>query len=174
MWFVFLIHPNKVNLTRNGSAGVSASFRCVILVKMYGKSRTKVFISIIRDSEVRMNEFPLFLFPFPRIVFISLCSLFITRFTIMLFHDAISQIFVGISSSPIAVLVQFRARLLISVVRSKGKSSSLLLLLLFLLLSSSSSTMLLLLFLLSLLSPLCRVFTIIYQKQTVFLGYVLL
>jgi hypothetical protein len=174
MWFVFLIHPNKMNLTRNGSAGVSASFRCVILVKMYGYSSMKVFISIIKDSEVRMNEFPLFLFPFLRIVFISLCSLFINRFTIMLFHDGISQIHVGISNSPIAVLVQFRGRLLISVVKSKRKSSLSLLLLLFLLSSSLSTTLLLLLLLLSLLSPLCRVFTIIYQKQIVFLGYVLL
>lgn len=90
MWFVFLIHPNKMNLTRNSSAGVSASFRCVILVKMYGNSPSKVFISIIKDSEVRMNEFLLFSFSFLRIVFISLCSLFINRFTIMLFHDGIS------------------------------------------------------------------------------------
>jgi len=48
MWFVFLIHPNKMNLTHNGSAGVSASFRCLVLVKMYGNSPTKLFISIIR------------------------------------------------------------------------------------------------------------------------------
>jgi len=116
-----------------------------------------------------MNEFPLFSFPFLRIVFISLCSLFINRVTIMLFHNGISEILVGISCSPIAVLVQFRERLLIFVVESKLKSSSSFLLLLLL-----SSSMLLLLLLLSLLSPLCRVLTIICQKQTVFLGYVLL
>jgi len=131
MWFVFLIQPNKMNLTRNGSAGVSASFRSLVLLKMYGNSPTKLFISIIRDSEVRMNEFPLFLFPFLRIVFISLCSSFINRVTVMLFCDGISQILVGISSSPIAVLVQFRGRFLISVVGSKMKSSTSLLLLLF-------------------------------------------
>jgi len=106
MWFVFLIYPNKISFTRNGSAGVSASFRCLVLVKMYGNSPTKLFISIIRDSKVRMNEFPLFSFPFHRIVFISLCSSFINRVTIMLFHDGISEILVGISVSPIAVLVQ--------------------------------------------------------------------
>jgi hypothetical protein len=101
-----LNHPNKMNLTCNGSVGVSASVRCLVLVKMNGNSPTKLFISIIRDSEVRMNEFPLFSFPFLRVVFISLCNLFINRFTIMLFHDGISQILVGISSNPIVVLVQ--------------------------------------------------------------------
>jgi hypothetical protein len=66
-----------------------------------------------------MNEFPLFSFPFLRIVFISWCSLFINKFTIILFHDGINQILVEISKSPIAVLVQFNGRLLISVVESK-------------------------------------------------------
>jgi len=126
-------------------------------VKVYENSPTKLLISIIRDSEVRINDFPLFLFPFLRIVFISLCSLFINRVTIMPFQDGINEILVGISSSPIAVLVQFRGRLLISVVGSKIKSSLSFLLLL-----------------LSLLSPLCRVFKIICQKQTVFLGYIVL
>jgi len=37
----------------------------------------------------------------------------------MLFRDGINQIFVGISRSPMAVLVQFSGRLLISVVGSK-------------------------------------------------------
>jgi hypothetical protein len=66
-----------------------------------------------------MNEFPLFSFPFLKIVFISWCSLFINKLTIMLFREGINQILVGISSNPIAVLVQFSGRLLISVVGSK-------------------------------------------------------
>jgi len=37
----------------------------------------------------------------------------------MLFCDRISQVLVGIDSNPIAVLVQFRGRLLISAVASK-------------------------------------------------------
>ena len=37
----------------------------------------------------------------------------------MLFRDGISQILVGISSSPIIVLVQFSGKLLISVAGSK-------------------------------------------------------
>jgi hypothetical protein len=73
-------------------------------VKMYGNSPTKLFINIRRDSEVRMNEIPLFSFPFLRTVFISLCSLFINRTTIMLFCDGISQILVGVSSSPIVLV----------------------------------------------------------------------
>jgi len=66
-----------------------------------------------------MNEFPLFSFPFLRIVFISWCSLFISNLNIILFREVINQILVGISRSPIAVLVQFSDRLLISVVGSK-------------------------------------------------------
>jgi len=54
-----------------------------------------------------------------RIVFISWCSLFINSLTIILFREGINQILVGINSSPIAVLVQFSGRLLISVVGSK-------------------------------------------------------
>jgi hypothetical protein len=55
---VILIHPNKMNLIHNGSAWVSASVRCLVLVKMYGNNPTKLFIGIIRDSGVRMNGCP--------------------------------------------------------------------------------------------------------------------
>lgn len=34
MWFVFLIHPNSMNLTHSGRASVSVSVRCLVLVKM--------------------------------------------------------------------------------------------------------------------------------------------
>ena len=68
---------------------------------------------------MRINEFPLFSFPFLRIVFISWCSLLISNLTIILFREGINQILVGISSSPIVVLVQFSGGLLISVVGSK-------------------------------------------------------
>jgi len=51
------------------------SVKCLVLVKMYGNNPRKLFVRIIRNSDVRMNEFPLFSFPFLRIVFISWCSL---------------------------------------------------------------------------------------------------
>jgi hypothetical protein len=79
---------------------------------MYGNNPRKLFITIIRNSEVKINEFPLFSFPFLRMVFISWCNLFINKVTIMLLRD-------GISYSPIAVLFQFSGNLLISVVGSK-------------------------------------------------------
>jgi len=119
MWLVFLIHPNSINLTHNGKASVKVSVKCLVLVKMYGNNPRKLFIRIIRNREVKMNEFPLFSFPFLRIVFISWCNLFISRLIIILFRDGINQILVGISSNPIAVLVQFSGSLLISVVGSK-------------------------------------------------------
>jgi hypothetical protein len=56
---------------------------------------------------------------FLRIVFISWCSLFISRVNTILFHDGINQILVGINRIPITVLVQFNDLLLISVVGSK-------------------------------------------------------
>jgi hypothetical protein len=89
---------------------------------MYGNSRRKLFIRIIKNSEVKINEFPLFSFPFLRIVFISWCSLFTSEFTIMLFREGISQILVGINNSPVVVLVQFNGILLISVVGSKSEN----------------------------------------------------
>jgi len=95
------------------------SVKCLVLVKMYGNNPRKLFARIMRNSDVKMNEFPLFSFPFLRIVFISWCSLFISSLTIMLFRDGINQILVGISSKPMAVLVQFNDKLLISVVGSK-------------------------------------------------------
>jgi hypothetical protein len=116
---VFLIHPNNINLIHKGRAKVSVSVRCLVLVKMYGNSPRKLFVRIIRNNDVRMNEFPLFSFPFLIIVFISWCSLFISKLIIILFREGINQILVGISSSPMAVLVQFNGRLLISVVGSK-------------------------------------------------------
>ena len=81
MWFVFLIHPNNINLTHSDkvSVSVSVSVRCLVLVKMYGNSPRKLFIRIISNSDVRMNEFPLFSFSFLRIVFISLCSFFLLK-----------------------------------------------------------------------------------------------
>lgn len=116
---MFLIHPNNINLNHIGKAKVSVRVRCLVLVKMYGNNPRKLFVRIIRNSDVRINEFPLFSFPFLKIVFISWCSLFINSVTIMLFREGTNQILVGISRSPIAVLVQFRDMLLISVVGSK-------------------------------------------------------
>jgi hypothetical protein len=82
---------------------------------MCGTNPKELFVKIMRNTYIRMDEFPLFSFPFLRVVFISWCSLFISKLTIILFHDGINQILVGISSSPIAVLVQFDGRLLIPI-----------------------------------------------------------
>jgi len=38
------------------------SVRCLVLVKMYGNNPKKLFVRIIRNSDVRINEFPLFSF----------------------------------------------------------------------------------------------------------------
>jgi hypothetical protein len=65
IWLV-LIHPNNTNLIHNGRAGVSVSVRCLVLVKIYGNNPRKLFVKIIRNSDVRINEFPLFSFPFLR------------------------------------------------------------------------------------------------------------
>jgi hypothetical protein len=116
---VFLIHPYNINVIYRGSARVSVSVRCLVLVKMYGNNPRKLFARIIRNNDVRMNEFLLFSFPFLKIVFISWCSLFISSVIIMLFRDGINQILVGISKRPMGVLVQFSDKLLISVVGSK-------------------------------------------------------
>ena len=78
---------------------------CLVLVKMYGNNPRKLFVKIVRNNDVRVNEFPLFPFPFLRTVFISWCSLFISKFAIILFHDGINQIVVAISSIAIAVIV---------------------------------------------------------------------
>jgi hypothetical protein len=55
--------------------------------------------------------FPLISFPFLKIDFISWCSLFISKLIIMLLREGINIILVGISSGPMAVLVQFNGRL---------------------------------------------------------------
>jgi hypothetical protein len=71
---------------------------------MYGNSPRKLFVKIIRNNDVKMNEFPLFSFPFLKIVFISWCSLFMSNLIIMLFRDGINQILVVINIRPMAVL----------------------------------------------------------------------
>ena len=82
-------------------------FRCLVLVHMYGNNPRKLFLKIVRNSEVRISEFPLFSFPLLRILFISWCPLFISRLTIVLFRDG-NQFIVGINSNPTAVPVQFK------------------------------------------------------------------
>jgi hypothetical protein len=79
VWLVFLTHPNNINLIHKGRARVSVSVKCLVLVRMYGNSPKKLFVTIIRNGDVRMNGFPLFSFPFLRIVFISWCNLFIVH-----------------------------------------------------------------------------------------------
>ena len=120
IWLVFFIYPNNINRIHIHRASVG----CLVLVKMSENRPKKLFVEIMRNSDVRMNEFPLFSFPFLRIVFISWCSLFINKFTIIQFRDGINQILVGICSSPIAVLDQFNGRLLISVVGSKMENKN--------------------------------------------------
>jgi hypothetical protein len=70
MWLVFLIHQNNINLIRKDRAGVNESVRCLVIVKMYADNRRKLFVRIISNSDISMNEFPLFSFPFLRIAFI--------------------------------------------------------------------------------------------------------
>lgn len=108
-----------MNLTHRGSANVNVSVKCLVLVKMYGNRPRKLFVRIIRNREVKMNEFPLLMLLFLEIVFISWCILFIRILIVMLLRDGISHILVGISINPMIVLVQFNGRLLISVVGSK-------------------------------------------------------
>jgi hypothetical protein len=119
MWFILLVHPNSINLSHKGRASVMVSTKCLVLVKMYGNSPKKLFIRIIVKREMKMNEFPLFFFPLPRIVFISLCSLFNSRFVAMLFRDGMSHILVEMMRIPMIVLVQFIGILMFSVVGSK-------------------------------------------------------
>jgi hypothetical protein len=116
---VFLIHPYNINVIHRVNARVSVSVKCLVLVNMYGNNPRKFFARIIRNSDIRMNEFPLFSFPFLRTVFISWCSLFISNLIIILFRDGINQTLVRISRRPIVVLVQFNDKLLISDVGSK-------------------------------------------------------
>ena len=101
---MFLIRPNNINLIHKGRAKVNVNVKCLVLVKMCGNNPRKLFVRIIRNSDVRMNEFPLFSFPFLRIVFISWYSSLISSLTIILFRGGINQILDGISKSPIAVL----------------------------------------------------------------------
>ena len=64
IWLVFLIHPNNIKLIRSGRAKVNVSVKCLVLVKMHGNSPRKLFVRIIRNNDVKMNEFPFFSIPF--------------------------------------------------------------------------------------------------------------
>jgi hypothetical protein len=41
-WFVFLIHPNNINLIHTGRAKIGVIVRCLVLVKMYGNNPKKL------------------------------------------------------------------------------------------------------------------------------------
>jgi hypothetical protein len=85
-----------MNLIHRGRARVSVSVRCLFLVKIYGNNPTKLFVKIIRNSDVRIDEFPLFSFPFFRIVFISWYSLFISKLTIYCFVMELIRFLLGL------------------------------------------------------------------------------
>jgi hypothetical protein len=54
------------------------SVRCLVLVKMHGNNPRKLSVKMVRNTDdVRIKEFPLFSFPFLRIVFMSWCCLFV-------------------------------------------------------------------------------------------------
>ena len=63
---MILIHQNNINIIHKVRAKVSAS---VVQVKICGSSPRKLFITIIRNNDVKIKEFPLFSFPFLRIFF---------------------------------------------------------------------------------------------------------
>ena len=63
---------------------------------------------------MKLNKFSLFWFYLLRINF--LCVVFITGFNITSFLDGINQILVGYNSNPLAVFVQVRGKLLVSVI----------------------------------------------------------
>jgi hypothetical protein len=58
-----------------------------------------------------MSKFPL-LFFVPVIVFISLCSLSIRSFNVIVFRDGINPILVGININPMPVIVQLISKLI--------------------------------------------------------------
>jgi hypothetical protein len=97
-----------MNLTHRGSANVNVSVKCLVLVKMYGNRPRKLFVRIIRNREVKMNEFPLLILLFLEIVFISWCILFIRILIFMLLRDGTSHILVGISISPMIIKINLR------------------------------------------------------------------
>ena len=76
-------------------------------------------LKIMRNSEVRVKEFPLFSFPLPKKVFIScvICLLLV----LLLYYFVMRLIRSLLESTVIrwAVLMQFKERLLNSVVGSK-------------------------------------------------------
>jgi len=61
-------------VTHSGRAKVNLSVRCHVLVKMYGKNPRKLFVKIIKKSEVRIKEISVYSFPILRTSFISWCS----------------------------------------------------------------------------------------------------
>ena len=65
------VNPNNITSIHRGRAKINVSVKCLVLVDMYGNSPRKLFVRIIRNNDVKMNEFPLFSLPFLRIVFIS-------------------------------------------------------------------------------------------------------
>ena len=60
MWLAFFIHPNNIRIIHRSRAKVNVSVKCLVLVKIYGNTPRKLFVRIIRNNVVKMNEFPLF------------------------------------------------------------------------------------------------------------------
>ena len=118
IWFVWLIHPNSINLNHIGSAIVNVNAKCLVLVKIYGNNPMKLLNIIIIKIEMKMNVVPLNDLG-PSNVLNSLCKVKFILFHIMLIRDDINQNIDGINSNPMNVLVQFNEILKILVDGSK-------------------------------------------------------
>jgi hypothetical protein len=84
-----------MNLIHRGRAKVSVSVTCLVLVKMHGDNRKKLFVKIIGNNDVRMDEFPSFSFPFLRIVFISWCSVLLVSLLLHYFVIGLVKFLLG-------------------------------------------------------------------------------
>jgi hypothetical protein len=60
----------------------------------------------IENNEIKMRVLPLLILPSPRSILNSLCSFSSNKFHIRYCRDGINHILVGISISPMVVLIQ--------------------------------------------------------------------
>jgi hypothetical protein len=87
---VLLIHPKIINLNHKGRAKAKVIAKCLVLVKIYGKSPKKLLNMIIENSEIKIRVDPFIFLIFNKILN-SLWSLDVILIHIILYREGINQ-----------------------------------------------------------------------------------
>lgn len=109
IWFIFVIHPNIINLNHKGNANLNVIAMCLVLVNTYG-IKPIVLLNMIRSKRGIRILFSDFVFDNK---INSLFRVLVKDKKEKILRLGINQYIYGIINNPRDVLIQFRLRVII-------------------------------------------------------------